>query len=1019
MERSTLAKSLGLRTAEQDTVNKTLSRVKGVGEFLEDLTKAVKDTSLVHALAEAIPWQLSAVAGALAEVAPPIKFIAALLDKATQIRDPDQLAFLACTMAFQRAVEKTLTSSADLPTLPKRSWDVARDIPGPDEGMRFATFSIVEPWNHEFLQHAERLLDDALSAIGFDPDARRRLVGDVRQRFAGELKALIHHPKTRDRFLAFAEAIQFPNIEERTRAAWNDHFDYLRYQFEDRPIFGEEAFSLSDIYVDTQCGVMTFRDLQAGRGSDVGAATIGATRSYPDPFDEEVGGRHDLLASVMALLGDDDFSDAIVIQGPAGAGKSAFTLRLAVELLRRGLRPIRIRFRDLPLKSSNIEDAFPEAIRFWDPETTHSRVPYARPEELFKHPDIFSESTEFEGARICPWVLILDGWDEVSVAADHGFSIRMAEIVAQVRDRYLNRPNRPPVRVILTGRPSDVLAEKGILKKETRVLTLRPLTPDALAAHIHRLAPLLADPLRPEQAIAQRFTPVIQSYKKIFNRLPSNSESISMEVLGLPLLSHLAVRLMVHIPGPDLLPIVENPTRLYLHLTDLTCGQGGRYGQGALEPELEQSDMRTLLHETALAMTVYGKDSMPYEELDVRLSAQNEELLERVQKATHEAPLTSLMISYFFKGGRSELGAEFVHKSFREYLFAEALVEILKTWARQIGSDLSEVPSSDYWKDFSADDPRFQLTRRLCLFLAAQWISPEVGRHLEQLIAWDIERAGPLPAITALTSSLPRLDLKGWTRIREALADLWDWWGEGGHLREQPVRKGKHLDHWTLPYAIELARDCLPTAKGAVRGAQRLTSVDAHLGDGLFCLAASVHDHLARHAHRNGDRPTVVRRYQSVVETDGRWRVAFKPSGAYLRYFHNYANRINAAGWRPWGVFPRGIVCRGLDLRGIRLDNLSFFHDDLSGSLFRDAIMDSVEFGECDLRHCDFVHARLLGTSFYGSRVEGADFTDAIFENEVQALRGARGIDEAIGLSPSTITIFAAEAAAEAKRTQG
>lgn len=68
-----------------------------------------------------------------------------------------------------------------------------------------------------------------------------------------------------------------------------------------------------------------------------------------NPFDESVGGRSPMLDRIVNLIGDSKFREAIVVQGVAGAGKSAFTLNLSVELRKLGLRPIRIRMRDLAL----------------------------------------------------------------------------------------------------------------------------------------------------------------------------------------------------------------------------------------------------------------------------------------------------------------------------------------------------------------------------------------------------------------------------------------------------------------------------------------------------------------------------------------------------------------------------------------------------------------------------------------------------------------------------------------------
>ncbi len=140
-------------------------------------------------------------------------------------------------------------------------------------------------------------------------------------------------------------------------------------------------------------------------------------------------------------------------------------------------------------------------------------------------------------------------------------------------------------------------------------------------------------------------------------------------------------------------------------------------------------------------MTGFGRDNIPFEELDLRLSQLDDDLVERVQKATKEHPVTSLMINFFFKGGRKELGAEFLHKSFREFLFAEAIVESLKNYGPPAGDSLSVWDSTMYWRELDPVDSRYDFRRRLAKMLAPQWISREVASFLEGLIEWELSRA--------------------------------------------------------------------------------------------------------------------------------------------------------------------------------------------------------------------------------------------------------------------------------------
>jgi hypothetical protein len=118
------------------------------------------------------------------------------------------------------------------------------------------------------------------------------------------------------------------------------HHAWLRWQFNDAPMWGREPFSLREVYVETECGQLTWEE-------------ISSEREPRDPFKDDVenGGRHKLVHAVVAKLAEPTFRDLIVVQGPPGCGKSAFTLRLANELLSLTLHPILVRFRDFRLST--------------------------------------------------------------------------------------------------------------------------------------------------------------------------------------------------------------------------------------------------------------------------------------------------------------------------------------------------------------------------------------------------------------------------------------------------------------------------------------------------------------------------------------------------------------------------------------------------------------------------------------------------------------------------------------------
>src|SRR5947209_894570 len=104
---------------------------------------------------------------------------------------------------------------------------------------------------------------------------------------------------------------------------------------------------------------------------------------------------------------------------------------------------------------------------------------------------------------------------------------------------------------------------------------------------------------------------------------------------------------------------------------------GGKYIHDPGVPEFAYhrsgSELRPFLREIALAMQQYGSETIPQSELEKRLRKTKGAVKYGAEQAARDYPLSELMISFYFKAGPSHLGCEFLHKSFREYLTAEAI----------------------------------------------------------------------------------------------------------------------------------------------------------------------------------------------------------------------------------------------------------------------------------------------------------------------------------------------------------
>jgi uncharacterized protein YjbI with pentapeptide repeats len=1036
-----LGKLFGLTPHEKSETGRTVRRIKGVATFFSDAIDALKNADVVKAIGEATPWWVEATGSAAAQSFPVIKFVASLFEKLTEEPDPQAVGLLACTLAYERAVEEGTKWTGTPTGASAAAAEIKKLISALDqpESFDFTTFSLQRALEHPFVANAEKMLITYLNGVGYSESQQRKLVSFVRRRFIPNLRLILSHAKLQKGFKPFLDLIQigsdFTGYDALVR-----HVQYQRWLFEEAPVFGKEPFALQDVYIETECGVLRWAEI---KGAAEPSADDPTHRREPvDAFSEKWGGRVSLLDAVSGFLQDPNFYDAVVIQGAAGSGKSSFTLKLCSHLEREGLYPIRIRLRDLSLTDS-LDDALPRALFPPDHELPEAFQGGAG-EDPFRKGAIFREKTSYGEATICPYVLILDGWDEISISATEGFKVRVARMLEDVRSRFLKYTSAT-IRVILTGRPSSAVAESRFLLNATPILTIRPIQPTQLKKFVDDLRTALEHDGNENTSSATGWTvPPPTEWKTVFDKYSADykakvdkevnhaggpTSTGSMDVLGLPLLAQLAIRLISEWTG-NREELIESPTTLYRHMVDLTCVKGGKSPDDTFVGEdssfFTGPRLRRLLQQTAAAMSVYGEESISFQELALRLNVENAELNRQATELSDTHILSALMISFFFKGGHQNLGCEFLHKSFREYLFAEAITESLRIFGRD---NRSITPRTDYWKDFAVDSPLHDFSRSISELFAPQWLSQEVTRHLEALLKWECERAGTqslLGVPQARGQATEPLTVDQWERIRDGLADVWHWWGDGVHLRPQPEIRARTRDIELMPaYVNDLIEHDLPydpVARKSRFAPARSTTMDAHLGDALFRVATIVHFELARLSewlsvkHYGGEltarklwegiSPSGAQPHpaQSSGKKEGarRW-VFFAPSGADPRYFEFFKARINAAGWRPSGPFPRGLRLDGIDLRGCNIsipfswsqlsvsDSTSWQYSNLSeakGTLglynrddFTMAFAQDSFFEACAFVTARFARSDFLRAWFNYSVMNYADFQEALLED--------------------------------------
>ncbi len=966
-----------------ETAHKLVKGVKSVGDFLGDAFDAFKDSKFIETIEKASPW-LGLVGEAGAEALPPLKFVTKIANEFLKETDPEKIGFTACTIAFQNSVVtafKKIGGPAGEKQAIKKAKEQLKEVENFDE-VDVGTLKLDNALNHEFYIKSLLCFEVAAKNVGYVDSQVEDLTLIIQENFIHSLIKLLSDGSDKDKFRSFKDYLKLGGPEEKNvRKMLAQHANYQRWLFEQEAVLKVSPFALKHIYVDTDCKKTTWGEMDGSR--DKRAGFLSDDRADREP----------LLETVIDLIKSPDLKDAIIIQGTAGSGKSSFTLKLYDELLERRLHPIRVRIKDLSFSSTlDIRDDLPKSIRFGEGED--SKDERLDEKTLFLDGRIFDERGVGEFSHISKYVIILDGWDEINLS-NEGFKNKVARMLNQINDSFLRRAN-PRVRVILTGRPSSDLGDTQCLRANSPFLNIPRLTPEQLRSYIAGLrnAVNAKKPPIPRTELTEswivpddeRFEPMIRQYEKAFDNQGQN-ESSALDILGLPLLAHLTVRLVAEWEG-DLTPLLENPTTLYRHLIDLTCKEAGKVGDESQgQYKIYGESLRSLLWQTAHAITLSGSENISRLELISRLNMEDGVFDKTLTELEKENKLSSLLISFYFKGGLSHLGCEFAHKSFREYLFAEAVIEALKKYGRDQKTVLP--PRANYWEDFPEtiqNDYRFRLSRELAMLLSPQWIVPEVANHLRQLIKWEIGRT--LNPEKAKQPGMPTaaLTLEEWGHIRNGLTDLWEWWGEGVHLRPQRSRNQYTgaVELGDIAYVNNLIRWSAPRDERIQNWAPaRTAAVDAHLGDGLFLLCTAVYAEMTFTDAEEKLREMESKPYRSVREVTGKIILSFKPSGEHRGYFQNYSHRINGAGWRPDGQFPRKCHIKFTDFEWCNLYLSCFDHTQAGHARFRNAIAGNASFWKSDLESADFQGASLLYTDFLASNLWNGNFvnTDLDYTN--------------------------------------
>ena len=739
------------------------------------------------------------------------------------------------------------------------------------------------------------------------------------------------------------------------------HQAWLSWQYHDAPIFQKEPYALANVYIEPECGSLLWQQV---------------VNDKKDPFQEkdECGGRQPMLKTVLELMGNPDFSDLIAIQAGPGAGKSAFTLKLASALIDEGLQPILVKFRDLRLGSfSSVHELLDDAIRigFSDEESPNPDFDIIS--------NLLEEPKQFRQADICKTVIILDGWDEVSLTGNESFKAQLSTWLPKISDYFIKKRGAK-VRMVLTGRPSGEVSHSGVLRKTTPLLTMRPMHPEQLQQYAQNISQYLIDAKKNANKELKQITwvlnldalaPVFKNYDDWFHGERTQDYDSTGDFLGNPLLAYLSFRVFAE---TDKSPqdLISKPTALYHELINITVNHAGKGRDEGLEDTAHRGgeDLKQLLQEVATTISILRGESVSYSELKARfedseLPIPKQLLNEWYQQADTETVLQELVINFYFKGGNTNLGCEFLHKSFREYLFAEAIFSALLDAAEDQQGLFESSKAYQYWEDFDRDTPEYNLSRRLSYLLAPQWLTHEVRGHLFWLIENNIES-----------------NLDKWRWLRDVVLSIYTWWAEGILLRHQSTRSST-LSRWQEPYVDSLFQQVIPFDTLEDLAPIRTSILDSHLGHALMQITAFIFDQLFNQV--NADNKLKKRELTYCSDSNG--KLHFKPGGE--GFFRTLIARLDTEGWRKEGsgiseLFlakvklenenAQFIVAQGCDLSGANLSGANLYCANLRRAKISDANL-----RRADLSGADLSGADLSGTDLSNADLSNADLSGAVF----------------------------------------
>ena len=175
---------LNISDQERTHPPRMLGKLKTVTEWMSSAVDAVKDnTDFPGALQAISPWAGAAFA-ATKDALPPVKFVVKLFEELTKVQEPESLALIAYTLAYEACAEKAIQDSG-LPEGAQVIGDLQDSIP--TQEVDFASFTLDQAVSHPFVHQADRVVAYYVGKAGYSKSQLPQIISRIHDTFADQL----------------------------------------------------------------------------------------------------------------------------------------------------------------------------------------------------------------------------------------------------------------------------------------------------------------------------------------------------------------------------------------------------------------------------------------------------------------------------------------------------------------------------------------------------------------------------------------------------------------------------------------------------------------------------------------------------------------------------------------------------------------------------------------------------------------------------------------------------------------